>query len=125
MEELITLSGLGHTWILDLDGTVVKHNGYLTDGYDTFLPGAQEFLNSIPKEDLVIFLTSRTKEQKERTERFLQKHRIRYDHVIYDAPFGERILINDRKPSGLRTAIACNEVRDVFVQKRIVIDERR
>ncbi len=27
MNKLI-LSTLGHVWILDLDGTIVKHNGY-------------------------------------------------------------------------------------------------
>ena len=30
----IVLSSLGHTWILDLDGTLVKHNGYKIDGAD-------------------------------------------------------------------------------------------
>ena len=54
----IDLSSLGHTWILDLDGTIVKHNGYKTDGYDTFLPGAEKFLQSIPEGDMVLFLTS-------------------------------------------------------------------
>ena len=39
----VTLSTLGHTWILDIDGTIVKHNGYLIDGEDTFLPGAETF----------------------------------------------------------------------------------
>ena len=27
-------------------------------------------------------------------------------------PYGERILINDKKPSGLRTSIAINKERD-------------
>lgn len=27
MNEIV-ISQLGHTWILDLDGTIVKHNGY-------------------------------------------------------------------------------------------------
>ena len=35
----LLLSTLGHTWIFDLDGTIVKHNGYLIDGKDTLLPG--------------------------------------------------------------------------------------
>ena len=59
MNDLI-LSALGHTWILDLDGTVVKHNGYKIDGTDTFLDGAETFLRNIPQKDMVIFLTSRT-----------------------------------------------------------------
>lgn len=42
MNKLI-LSTLAHTWILDLDGTIVKHNGYKLDGTDTLLEGAKEF----------------------------------------------------------------------------------
>ena len=65
-EKLLTLSTLHHTWVLDLDGTVVKHNGYKIDGYDSFLEGAEEFLKNIDKNDMIIFLTSRTAEMKER-----------------------------------------------------------
>ena len=50
MDEIV-LSTLGHTWILDLDGTVVKHNGYKLDGEDSFLPGAEQFLRGIPEKD--------------------------------------------------------------------------
>jgi hypothetical protein len=38
---------LGHTWFIDLDGTILKHNGYLTNN-DELLPGVKEFWNSIP-----------------------------------------------------------------------------
>ena len=37
---------------------------------------------------------------------------IRYDYIITDLPFGERILVNDNKPSGLSMAYAINKVRD-------------
>ncbi len=60
MTELV-LSPLGHTWFLDLDGTLVKHNGHLTDGRDTLLPGADELLAQIPAGDLVVIITSRTR----------------------------------------------------------------
>ena len=60
MKSKLKLSMLGHTWILDLDGTIVKHNGYKIDGADTFLEGAEYFLKGIPDKDMVIFLTSRT-----------------------------------------------------------------
>ena len=40
------LSPLGKTWILDIDGTIVKHNGYKIDGHDTLLLGAKEFLQN-------------------------------------------------------------------------------
>ena len=117
----IDLSSLGHTWILDLDGTIVKHNGYKTDGYDTFLPGAEKFLQSIPEGDMVLFLTSRTKEYAKATERFLCEHKVRYDLIVYEAPYGERVLVNDAKPSGLLTAVAVNTVRAVFMKENFMI----
>ena len=118
----LILSPLAHTWILDLDGTLVKHNGYKTDGQDSFLEGAEAFLKGLPEGDMVIFLTSRTMEQKELTERFLSEHGVRYDHIIYNAPYGERILVNDSKPSGLQTSIALNLERDSGPEIKIRID---
>jgi len=117
------VSPLGKTWILDLDGTLVRHNGYKLYGKDIWLPGAKEFLSQLPEKDKIIFLTSRTEKEKELTETFLIKHKIRYDSIIYNAPYGERILVNDAKPSGLRTAIAVNTVRDEFMQDQFQIDE--
>ena len=81
----IVLSPLGHTWILDIDGTIVKHNGYKIDGNDTLLPGVKEFLNQIPQDDMVIFLTSRTDEYKDLTISFLEENNIRYNHIIFNA----------------------------------------
>lgn len=118
----LVLSSLGHTWILDLDGTIVKHNGYKLDGEDSFLPGAEEFLRSIPDKDMILFLTSRTEEVKEKTERFLKENHIRYDAIIYDAPYGERILVNDRKPSGLAVSHAVNSERDIWCNLSIIED---
>ena len=123
MENKLVLSTLGHTWILDLDGTIVKHNGYKIDGEDSFLPGAEEFLKSIPGKDMVIFLTSRTDEFKELTEQFLAKKKIKYDHIIFNAPYGERILINDDKPSGLSMSISLSVKRDCGIDMAIVEDE--
>jgi len=118
----LTLSPLGHTWLLDLDGTIVKHNGYKTDGCDTFLDGAKEFLESIPQTDMIVFITSRTEEYKEITEKFLSENGIRFNHIIFNAPYGERILINDKKPSGLDTAVSVNLERDVFEKIEIKVD---
>ena len=87
-----TLSPLGHTWVLDLDGTVLKHNGYKTDGEDSFLPGAEAFLRSLPEKDMVVFLTSREEGYREQTLRFLDAHGIRYAAVVFGVPYGERIL---------------------------------
>lgn len=122
-DEIIKLSPLGHTWVLDIDGTIVKHNGYKIDGEDTLLDGAAEFLEGIPKGDMIIFVTSRTEEYRKLTVDFLQKNHIRYDHIIFGAPYGERILINDRKPSGLDMSIALNTQRDIIWTQRFEIDE--
>lgn len=120
--DRISLSTLGHTWILDLDGTLVKHNGYKTDGFDTFLPGAEDFLGSIPAKDMVIFLTSRVEEYRDKTEKFLSDHGIRYDYLIFGVPFGERILVNDNKPGGLTMSIALCKKRDEGIRIRMEED---
>ncbi len=112
----LKLSVLAHTWILDFDGTLVVHNGYKT-GEDIFLDGALEFLHSIPKDDLVIILTAREIAAKEITEAFLKRNNIRYDHILFEVPMGERILFNDIKPSGLNCAYAINPERNEGLQK--------
>ncbi len=111
-KDEIILSTLGHTWILDLDGTLLKHNGYKSDGTDTVLPGARDFISSIPDKDMIVIITSRTTEWETRTLKFLRENNIRYDHIIFNAPFGERILINDNKPGGLKCGYAVNCERD-------------
>ncbi|MCR5678141.1 MAG: hypothetical protein K6G13_08940 [Agathobacter sp.] len=114
MGETIILSTLQKTWILDLDGTLVKHNGYKIDGVDTLLDGAKEYVQSIPEEDFILILTSRTDEYREMTISFLEENGIRYDEILFNMPMGERIVVNDRKPSGIDMAVAVNTDRDVF-----------
>lgn len=120
MEEQLTLSTLPKTWIFDLDGTLVKHNGYKLDGKDTLLAGVKEYLSEIPEEDKIVIFTSRTEEYKELTLQFLIENDIRYDKILFDMPMGERIVVNDRKPSGIDMAVAVNMDRDAFKAPRIV-----
>ena len=120
----LVLSTLGHTWIFDLDGTIVKHNGYLLDGQDTLLPGALEFLHNIPEKDMVIIVTSREERYRILTESFLKGNEIRYDHIIFNAPYGERILINDDKPSGLKSSYAISSKRDKWCGVGCCEDEK-
>ncbi len=122
MCDTIKLSSLGKTWLFDIDGTICKHNGYKIDGEDTLLDGAKEFINSLSLDDKIIMLTSRTEDQASFTEDFLRKNGIRYDSIVYGLPYGERILINDKKPSGLNTAIAINTDRDVFCGSTFDVD---
>lgn len=118
----LVLSPLGHTWILDLDGTIMKHNGYKLDGEDSFLPGAIEFLHGIPETDMIVILTSRSEEYRDATLKTLEREGVRFDHIIFGAPYGERILVNDCKPSGLVTGLAVNTQRDVWSGIRVEID---
>lgn len=122
MPDEIILSSLPKTWILDLDGTLLKHNGYLLDGKDTLLHSIENLFQNISNEDMVIIVTSRKSQYAAETENFLHRNQIRYDHIIYDAPLGERILINDRKPSGLNMAFAINTKRDIATDVRFLID---
>lgn len=110
------LDQLVKTWIFDLDGTLVVHNGYKT-GQDTILPGVIEFFkNTINKDDFVLIITARESMFKGIAEKCLEENNIRYDKIIYDTPRGERILINDRKPwdGGIDTAYSFNIDRDKF-----------
>ena len=122
MADNLVLSALAHTWIFDVDGTICVHNGYKNGG-DILLDGVKEFFANIPACDMIIFVTSRKQEEKERLESFLMCNGIRFDHIIFDAPMGERILINDNKPSGLRMAYAINKKRDEKLTVNAVIDE--
>ncbi len=71
-------------------------------------------IDEIPQEDHIVILTSRTDEYRDITLDFLQKNGIRYDEIIFNIPYGERIVVNDRKPSGIDMAVAVNLDRDCF-----------
>jgi hypothetical protein len=121
----IIVSPLAHTWLIDLDGTLVEHNGHL-EGDDLFLPGAIDFLRSIPSADNVFLMTARSESQCNPCLSHLSKFGISIRQVIYDLPVGERVLINDIKPSGLRTAIAVNVSRDSGLEDlKITIDPEK
>lgn len=120
MEKELILSTLPKTWIFDLDGTLVKHNGYKIDGKDSLLDGVKEYLDKLPKEDKVLILTSRLEEYREITLKFLYENKIRFDQILFEMPVGERILVNDKKPSGLDTAVAFNLKRDHFLMPQMI-----
>ncbi|MDY3917267.1 MAG: hypothetical protein SOZ01_11215 [Selenomonadaceae bacterium] len=125
MAQKLVLSPLPKTWIFDLDGTLVQHNGYLT-GTDTWLPGAREFLQAIPDEDYVLILTAREERYREQTETFLQAAGVRYDAIQFGMPVGERILLNDDKPSGLVMSQAVSLARNQgLAELSVLIDKNK
>ena len=110
------LNDIEKTWIFDLDGTLVVHNGY-KNGFDELLPGVKEFYEkNIDDTDYILIITARNSEFKGIAEKCLLDNNIRYDRIIYDTPRGERILINDRKPwdGGIDTAYSFNIDRNNF-----------
>jgi hypothetical protein len=108
----LTISTLPHTWLIDLDGTVLAHNGHLNGG-DSLLPGVREFWADIPQHDVIILLSARDERYREHTLAFMATEGLRFDGALFGLPNGERVLINDRKNSGLPTAFAVNLARDV------------
>lgn len=120
---MLELSPLNKTWILDIDGTLVKHNGYKIDGFDTLLDGVEEFFEQLSPDDKVILLTARKEEYLPALKEFLSQNNIHYDVLLTDMPMGERILVNDRKPSGLDMAFAINKDRDKSLNIAYKINE--
>lgn len=109
---MFEFSSLNKTWIFDVDGTLVKHNGYKIDGYDTLLDGVKDFFDNLDSKDTVILLTARKDVYLEDLKKFLKDNNLRYDYLLSGMPMGERILVNDRKPSGLDMAFSVNKNRD-------------
>lgn len=118
----LTLSPLPKTWVFDVDGTIVKHNGHLTQEGDQLLPGVKELFESIPATDVIVLMTARKPEYEDALKKFLAKNNIRFDYLLTDMPQGERILVNDRKPSGLQTAYAVNKNRDQALSLSFEVD---
>lgn len=112
----LNLSSLKKTWIFDIDGTLLKHNGYLQDN-EEILNGVKNFFkNNIEKEDFVLLLTARNEKYRKVTEDFLLKNEINYNLIIYGLPCGERIIFNDKKETGLKTAYSINLERDLGLE---------
>ncbi len=69
-------------------------------------------------------MTARETAAKDKTEKFLKENNIRYDRILFEMPMGERILINDNKPSGLKCAYAlCPNRNEGFNNINIELDE--
>lgn len=112
------LSNLRKTWIFDLDGTLVEHNGYKINK-EIILSGVNEFFDSyIKDDDYVIITTGRTDEQAAPAIELLKLNKIKIDKIITNLPLGERLLFNDIKPdTNLKTAYSFNLDRNMGLEK--------
>ncbi|WP_433652896.1 hypothetical protein ACQP2C_12015 [Micromonospora zamorensis] len=119
----LRLSPLPKTWIVDLDGVLLRHNGHLR-GEDEILAGVADFAAQIGPDDLVVVMTARHEREREASLALLRDAGLHVDIALFGVPVGERVLINDAKPSGLRTAYAVNLSRDEGLPGiRIEIDD--
>ena len=119
----LKVSLLAKTWFFDLDGTILRHNSLWQEGHDEVLPGVLEFWATIPAQDKIVITTARDEIEKERTLKFLDEQGIRYDHTIFGLPYGERFLLNDLKPNGLKTAVAINLERNIGLKNLNIIED--
>lgn len=115
MPGLPPLSDLPKTWLIDVDGVVFAHNGYLRSADETPLPGVIDFFRALPEGDVVVLLSARPERYRHQTETQLARWGLRFSALILDLPVGERILINDQKPRGLVTAWAVSVSRDAGI----------
>ena len=120
---MLKLSPLAKTWIFDVDGTIVKHNGHKIDGHDTLLEGVKVFFDNLALEDKVILLTARKEHELEELKSFLKNNNIRYDYMLSDVPVGERVRVDDKKPSRRSTTYAVIKERDEALDIKYVVDK--
>jgi len=99
------------TIICDIDGTLIKHHGNLSEQFLTspeILPGVLEKINEWDlKGHRIILMTGRKESMRKETQDQLSSLGIFYDQLIMGVTNGERVLINDLKSnSELKTASA-------------------
>lgn len=105
------------TIISDIDGTLIKHCGDITQQHlitPQLLQGVKEKLMEWDRAgNNIILITGRRESVREDTERQLAKVGIFYDQLIMGIKNYDRVLINDKKPDKTEdTAFAINLVRN-------------
>ena len=113
---------MNKTWFIDIDGVIFPHNAYLNldqTEIETPLPGVTDFFRYLDPADQVVLVTARSKKYELFTKNSLKINNIRYNQIIFELPTGPRIIINDMKESGLKTAFAINIKRNSGL-KRVV-----
>ena len=104
------------TWFLDFDGTLVYQRSHLLET-DRILPGTEEFFkNTVLETDYVVITTGREAEHHDRIRSFMELHGLKCDLIVCGLPTGPRIVVNDRKPCGMVTALAISVTRDAGIQ---------
>jgi phosphatidate phosphatase PAH1 len=105
------------TILIDIDGTILCHKGDLyrmTTEDPIVLPHVIErFLQWRREGCHIVLTTARTEGCRHITEKQLSDVGIFYDNLVMGLTSGPRVLINDTKPNGNKTAFAFSITRDV------------
>jgi len=105
------------TFIIDLDGVLVKSSAKYFQPYWGTSEGIAENIEAINKlkenGNQIIILTSRTEEYRQITEEQLKNIGLKYDSLIMNALHNQRVVINDFSSSNpFPSAMAINLERD-------------
>jgi hypothetical protein len=100
------------TLIVDIDGTILRHNGDGLRGQHGDLPLLSDVQRRWSEWDAkgygIVVLTGRRESMRAETERQLAECHLAYDQLVMGVGGGPRYLINDKKPDGTLTAYAIN-----------------
>lgn len=117
-KDFLAVSSLPKTWFLDVDGTIIEHNTQFSDENLKWLPNVEEFLINLSPQDTVVLTSARKIENLNHIINLVQKiSPAKVTKVVSDLGVGERILINDQKPSGLITSHSVNLKRNCGLPK--------
>ena len=76
------------------------------------------FLKKFQKKIRLFSPLAEKKKYARKTISFLKKNKLYFNEIIFDLPYGERILVNDIKPKNkLKTAISINVKRNSGLEK--------
>lgn len=105
------------TIFLDIDGTLVKHSGIISDQFlktPEIIKGTLEKLSEWDRKGYNIILTTGRREGvRDITVKQLSELGIFYDQLIMGIGGGERVVINDKKPNSQNnTATSINLIRN-------------
>lgn len=111
------MSSAPKTIFCDIDGTLLLHFGNIDDNVKkepVILPNVLESIKQWEKLNYkIIIITGRKESMRKATEEQLFNAGIVYDSLVMGITNGDRIIINDKKPNGIRnTAYAINLVRN-------------
>lgn len=107
---------------LDLDGTCFSHTGDLYDIMTSkgvyLLDGVVDFFKKCREDGVyMVITTARPESLRAFTTAQMTKHGLWFDQLVMGLPTGQRVVINDNKPSGEGTARGICVERNLGLKK--------